>query len=757
MKISFSDQIIKYFGLLFLTTITIIFSLWYFGLPQFGLEGASDQRTREAMHIMELKADYQLASISNGMREIREDVGYIAENLMAKQRTNDMSLPIQKNIEYSFDRIQRAYPNRIEQLIIVDPYNGKILASSVADELGKIFPDQDLIKRASQPGATELIEQLSRPNLSKVAIVRQMYSWEKKNSPRYKVVALLIALIDPRYLIGENLQEYLPFSSKHGTILLFDPTGKLLAGYPEIPADAQTFKISSQLEKGFEGALIDLDPSGEERLTVYRHFQLSGTQNWMLVHYLNKQEALSGLKGNVNTLLFVGIVLSLISMVLIKTFAKRLTLPLNLLSKTAREFGAGNLSARAINLQGENKEFANLSNSFNLMAQSIQEVHRTLESKVRERTTELQQSEIRYRTLYESTPDAIVIANQNGIIDCNPSACRMFGVSNQKSLVGVHPGELSPKNQINGEDSHLLADLHMKQALSEGYLAFEWLHRRLDTGATFFADVILNKIQIGQEVLLQATVRDVTERKQAQSALIAAKELAEKAAALKSQFLDIAAHELRTPVTAFTIFLQIAQKQLEKGHPIELSTIVRIRSQADRLSRLVVSLLDVSRLERGMTLALELTDMVKMISGCIEDMSLRAPKREIIFSKPNETISISIDPLRIYQVVSNLLDNALKYTPENTPIEIAIESSPESVKVFVTDHGPGIAEEQLSALFEPFTRGKNDEVIRSVGMGLGLYISRVIIELHGGKIWVTSKIGVGTTFTFELPKKDKAR
>ena len=247
---------------------------------------------------------------------------------------------------------------------------------------------------------------------------------------------------------------------------------------------------------------------------------------------------------------------------------------------------------------------------------------------------------------------------------------------------------------------------------------------------------------------------DITERKILEKSLIASKEVAEKALILKSRFLDIAAHELRTPITSFSLIVQLAIKQLAKGKPVEAPTLQRLKSQADRISHLVIDLLDVSRLERGsVSLKFEKKDLILLLTECLNDFKLRAHSRNVIFKKPEvEVLEINIDTIRIYQVFSNLLDNAIKYTEETSPIEIFIELKPKFVRVSVKDHGPGISLEQQEQLFRPFTRGSTELTERSGGLGLGLFICRSLIELHGGVTGVVSQLGAGSTFYFELPR-----
>ncbi|WPU64357.1 sensor histidine kinase [Peredibacter starrii] len=260
----------------------------------------------------------------------------------------------------------------------------------------------------------------------------------------------------------------------------------------------------------------------------------------------------------------------------------------------------------------------------------------------------------------------------------------------------------------------------------------------------------------GKITELYGTTQDITEKKQAEIKLKAALKAAEDAVNIKSRFLDIAAHELRTPVSAFSLLVQLAKKKFDKGTPVDLSTLDRLKSQVDRISQLVVELLDVSRLERGvLVLRPSKSNIVGMIQQCIEEFRLREPNRRINLSAPSETIELNIDNLRVFQVISNLVDNAIKYTPEDSPIDIIVEKNPEKVRVSVKDYGEGISEEQQKVLFAPFSRGESEFADKAGGLGLGLFISREIIALHKGTIGVTSKEGSGCCFYFELPRETK--
>ncbi len=221
---------------------------------------------------------------------------------------------------------------------------------------------------------------------------------------------------------------------------------------------------------------------------------------------------------------------------------------------------------------------------------------------------------------------------------------------------------------------------------------------------------------------------------------------------LKSQFLDTAAHELRTPITALSLLVQHGLMHVKKGLPVDISTLNRMSTQISRLSGLIEDLLNTSRLERGV-LALRKKDveLVGLVSDCLDEFKDRAPKRHFAFLHPPQEIKMLIDPVRIEQVLSNLLDNALKYSPEDSPIEVKIEMNTNEVRVWVCDQGPGIPKERQDDVFSRFFRMSTNETLAHPGLGLGLFICKSIVELHEGTIGLVSDLGQGCKFHFELP------
>ena len=363
-------------------------------------------------------------------------------------------------------------------------------------------------------------------------------------------------------------------------------------------------------------------------------------------------------------------------------------------------------------------------------------------------------SDRRFRKLVENLMIGIIVHDNNKkIIFSNQEASNIIG-SSIEDMQGKDAGD--PSWSLIREDGSMipLAEYPVNQVCtSKKILQSQVIGvRRPDRDSPIWVlcSAFPEFSDDGRLCQVVVNFTNITARLQLEKELAISKAVAEKALREKSRFLDIAIHELRTPVTSFSLIIQLAEKHLAKGYPVEANTIERLRLQAERITRLVLDLLDVSRLERGtLTLQLELKDISSLIIECIDDFKIREPKHPIIFLKPEGVITdVKIDSLRIYQVLTNFLDNAIKYTPENSPIEIKLEFISKIVRVSISDYGPGIADEEQKLLFLPFTRGAKTE--KSSGLGLGLFICHEIIKLHGGKVGVKSKLGVGSTFFFEL-------
>lgn len=234
----------------------------------------------------------------------------------------------------------------------------------------------------------------------------------------------------------------------------------------------------------------------------------------------------------------------------------------------------------------------------------------------------------------------------------------------------------------------------------------------------------------------------------------------QRAIRARDEFLSVAAHELKTPLTSMLGYAQMLLRQMRIGQPLNDQITQRalqaIEQQTERLTRLVSRLLDVARIEGGrLGIKPVTTDLVPLVRAVVESIQIRATSHQIQISAPDALMG-QVDPLPLEQVLTNLLDNAVKFSPEGA--EIAVELTQTSIgmaRLTVTDHGPGIKAEDRDRIFERFYQAHGGQY--AAGMGLGLYISRQIVEQHGGSIRVEDPQDGGTRFVVVLPLHAEAR
>jgi len=235
-----------------------------------------------------------------------------------------------------------------------------------------------------------------------------------------------------------------------------------------------------------------------------------------------------------------------------------------------------------------------------------------------------------------------------------------------------------------------------------------------------------------------------------------AREQAQAAVRARDEFLSVASHELRTPVTAIRGGVQILLRRLQRGDLAaeRLHSSLTMLDQASfRLTRLTEDLLDVSRLETGLLkLALEAVDVGALVESVVAQYRDHLPDRFVLHLDIQPTCTVSADPTRLEQVLINLLTNAVKYSPDAGTITLRVHPAEAGVRVDVADQGIGLLPDRLERIFEPFARAPSAAARQIPGMGLGLHISHQIVEQHGGRIWATSAgEGKGSTFSMWLP------
>ncbi|MFX1309012.1 MAG: PAS domain S-box protein, partial [Promethearchaeota archaeon] len=367
----------------------------------------------------------------------------------------------------------------------------------------------------------------------------------------------------------------------------------------------------------------------------------------------------------------------------------------------------------------------------------------------------LKESEERYRNLIESVPFSIALIDQQGkIVYCNPSIEKLLGYS-QEELIGYKFGNLPviyPKyvprlvkrfqKVLKGE---ILPPLEIELYKKDKSLI--WI--RYQTSL----------VKLGNEVLVQAVINDITEQKKAdlliEEEIIKLKELDQ----IRKDLISRVSHELKTPLVsvcgAAELLLDLFIEEF-KDDTREL--IEMIEKGGKRLKYLVDNLVDITRIEyKKFKLEKDIYDFSQMIRDCARELMYLIKKRELNLELDlMDDIFLEFDKIRIEQVILNLLSNAIKNTPPNGKIIVKSLKRNNCAEIAITDSGIGLTKEEMDRLFTRFGKieryGDGLEYIDIQGSGLGLYISKEIIDLHKGYIWVESEgRNKGSTFTIKLP------
>ena len=255
---------------------------------------------------------------------------------------------------------------------------------------------------------------------------------------------------------------------------------------------------------------------------------------------------------------------------------------------------------------------------------------------------------------------------------------------------------------------------------------------------------------------LQQRVEERTrELREKNEALAAANRQLQELDRLKSEFVSLVSHELRAPLTNMRGALEL----MEGGCPALNSTCARmfviVNTQVNRLGRMVDEVLNVSRIEAGgLTLAHEAVDVVWLADRVIDEFAARHTSRQFRRLTGTNHLRLWADSDRLYEVIANLVDNAVKYSPEGSQVAVSVEAQDGQGIVSISDAGRGIPVEEHSHIFEKFHRLDTGDSKETYGSGLGLYFCRRVIEAMGGRIWVESEPGHGATFRFSVPLAD---
>lgn len=538
-----------------------------------------------------------------------------------------------------------------------------------------------------------------------------------------------------------------------GDVELFSEQGVKVAGNNSgngLQGDAGANLTTDELAAIKNNAMIARHKRDrEEVLASYAvekgYLGYAGNRWTLKIETPTKQAFLPALNAALSSTLLVTVV-SIVANGLLLFFVLRFIKPIQQLTTTARQIAAGDLTRR-VSITSKD-EIGNLAVTFNQMTDKLQALYRGLEDKVREKTAqlsekviEIEQKNAEDEAILESIGDGLIVVDKHTkTLLINPVAAAILGV-NPKTDTGKSTFDLFP---LYDEQDKLLPKQQrpLFQVLDSGQKLAATVHFvDKDKRKLALALTTTPVVQGGKTIGAIQIIRDITKEKEVDR--------------MKTEFISLASHQLRTPLSAIKWFTEM----LLSGDAGKLNTdqtdfATNIADSTERMIQLVNSLLNISRIESGrIMVSPQPTDLKELVTGIFNDLKAKIEQKRqtLIISVHQDLPKINLDPRLIGQVYLNLLTNAIKYTPKDGEISVLVSKKDGMVISQVTDNGYGIPKDQQDRVFQKFFRASNAVKVETDGTGLGLYLIKAVIESSGGKLWFESEEGKGTTFWFSIP------
>ncbi len=395
----------------------------------------------------------------------------------------------------------------------------------------------------------------------------------------------------------------------------------------------------------------------------------------------------------------------------------------------------------------------------------LDELNQSLEERVRKRTQqleksienrektylELRQSEARFRSIFDGSSDAIFLIDvaRGRLIDANEEACRMLGYTREEmralKIDAIHPNEVEELGRFAAE------------VAAKGRGRIDTLSCRAKNGREIPVELSASIITLGGRPVMLAIGRDATERRRVERALTSAKEAAEAANRAKTEFLANMSHELRTPLNAIIGFSEVMQNELfgPLGAPRYHAYATDIVNSGRHLLDIINDILDVSKAEAGqIELVEEEVDLREIVAASLRLVARRAEEGRVTLRErlAEGLPRIRADRRKMKQIIVNLLSNAVKFTPPGGHVTLEAGAAPSGAPyIAVIDTGIGIAAEDLDRVLSPFGQVESAFHRNYEGTGLGLPLTKSLVELHRGRLILDSAPGLGTRVTVHLP------
>ncbi len=586
------------------------------------------------------------------------------------------------------------------------------------------FADKEEFKKAIQGEiyiSQPFFDDLNRPDLPFITIMVPIESY-----PGNFIGALVGKLGLAKVLDLVTTEKV----GESGNAYLVDKQGRVLAHIDGLKAikheDFSKLSIVQKVINGQNGIETFVNEDGEKTLGAYAFYESLG---WGIIVQQPAEEAFAPVVYFVNRSIILTVFFTVLSLVLaVIIFRIILLIPIANLKQGVLKFGAGDLTFR-VKIKSRD-EIGDLAGSFNQMAEKLMVSTQSLE-KEKEQTS----------AIVSSLGDGLIMYNPKGEINfLNPKAEEILWISRNdvlgKSLDDKYFFSTSLLKNFYDISTFKLKNWETKEYTLEG-----------PRKAVLRITSIMLKGPQKKNIGYMRVLHDITREKEVE--------------AIKSEFVSLASHQLRTPLSAMKWSLSMLSEGLFGKLVSKQKDIVwKISNSNERMIQLVNDLLDVSRIEEGRfgyNFSLEsFEDVVKKVAGSFS-VQIQEKKLQFSFEYPRDALpKVSVDRGKLEMAVQNLIDNAVKYTSSDGKIKVYLkETSPDYLAVFIEDTGIGIPKNQQHRIFSKFFRADNAIRFETEGSGLGLYIAQNIVTSHKGKINFKSEENKGSVFYFSLPINPK--
>lgn len=539
--------------------------------------------------------------------------------------------------------------------------------------------------------------------------------------------------------------------NKIGTAFIVDEHGSLLVS-PDFQNAGSA--ESAQNKKGSVAAFLAKNPGvfkykNNQGRTVYGTWKKLDPSNWAVISEVPTNFLFKETYVSLAAFAFFLVAVFLVIFTQVMELNKRIFRPVAVLQAGAKRLGEGKFETRI--RTHANNELDNVASTFNDMAKTLAQFYQDLEKKVQQKTRALSHK-VDELAEQKATDEALLESIGEGMIALDKSGMVVAVNSKAKSLLELN-------DDCIGKPFHELwqiEDATGKMVSLKNRPIYKSIHSGKKIETTIL-DHHFYALPSGKKVPIALTISPVIKNSETIGAISILRDISkeQKIDLMKTEFISLASHQLRTPLSAIKWFTEmllagdagkLTKDQTEFAQNISAST--------ERMILLVNSLLNISRIESGrMIIEPVPTDLGELVKIVVSDLKVKIAEKKlnlVISVHPNLS-KIKLDPKLISQVYMNLLTNAIKYTPENGTIEVIISSNGKEIISQISDSGYGIPIAEQDKVFDKFYRGSNIIKVETDGTGLGLYLIKAIIDSSGGKIWFESEEKKGTSFWFSIP------